>query len=58
MTTNVASEAPEVAAFLATPAVRHDHSLGCRCSYHRRQREIRDYDGPTPDSDYLYDPED
>jgi hypothetical protein len=51
----VPAEAPEVAAFLATPPVRHDHPLGCRCSYHRRQREIREWDGPTPDDHDLED---
>lgn len=35
----------------------HDDPRVCACSYHRRLRDIRDYDGPLPDSDHLYDPE-
>jgi hypothetical protein len=51
----VPGEAPEVAAFLATPPVRHDDPAACRCGFHRHQREIRAWDGPTPDAADLED---
>lgn len=48
-------EAPEVTAFLDTPPVRHDDPRTCACSYHRHQREVRAWDGATPDAHDLED---
>jgi len=51
----VPGDVPEVAAFLDTPPVHHDAPAVCTCSYHRRQREVRAWDGPTPDDHDLED---
>lgn len=51
------TEPTEITDFFTTPPTPHDPADRCRCTYHQYLRDIAAWDGPTPDSDYLYEPE-